>query len=237
MKKLKFVIRTILTIFLFSLFIYSCSGGDNELTDSTNSVYNIKTINNYQNKGNKLTKSDFEFNLNKEKREDNFVTGKIKYKEIGDINVKMYLTENHLEGISVNRIDDKNLDIKNLNGRDYHIKVNQLDKDNAVLSFKVDDESFDISVSGEIDVDDFYNLNSNSNNTSAKQMFVCGGACIAAVVTVATGAYCAWRETNAANNCTEAYVAAVSAGGNCSMEFESGYCGGDCNINCGPANN
>lgn len=237
MKKISFILRTILTIIFISSVIYSCSEDDNELAVSTNSVYSIKTIDNYQNKGNKTTKSEFEFSLNKEKSEDNFVTGKIKYKEIGNVNVKMNLTENHLEGISVNRIDDKTLEIKNLNGSDYQVKINQLEKDNAILSFKVDNESFDIGVSGEIDVNDFINLSSNSKNTSAKQMIVCGGVCIGAVVTVVSGGYCAWRSTNASNNCTAAFTAAVNAGGNCSMEFESGWCGGDCNITCGPANN
>jgi hypothetical protein len=56
MKKINFIVRTILTIVFFSSVIYSCSEDDNQLADSTNSVYNIKTIDNYQNKGGKTTK-------------------------------------------------------------------------------------------------------------------------------------------------------------------------------------
>jgi hypothetical protein len=55
-KKINFIVRTILTIVFFSSVICSCSEDDNQLADSTNSVYNIKTVDNYQNKGGKTTK-------------------------------------------------------------------------------------------------------------------------------------------------------------------------------------
>ena len=222
--------KKVAIVFISSI-IFSCSEYDYRLTDPIKSVYHLKTIDN-KNNGGKKTESEFKFNLKKEKIEDDFVVGTIKFKEIEDVNVKMNLSEDHLQGVTVNTIDDKNLEIKDLNGSDYQIKINQIDKHNAILSFMVDNESFDIAVMGEIDVNGFIDLSNISKNASAKKMAICGGVCIGAVVTIVGGAYCAWRSTNDSNNCTGAFKAAVDAGNDCSMEFESGWCGGDCNITC-----
>ena len=187
-----------------------------------NKFYEISTTKNNSNKNREV--SAIELNLYKENANDSFVKGKINFNNL-TTNVKMNLTENALEDAVFEVISDNQISISNLNEYNYLLSINQVDENKVNLSFEVENTVMDIEVVGSVDVQDFINLCNNKVNVN--QRIVCGGICVAAIVTVVSGGYCAWRTRSLSSDCVSAYQ---TCGAGCTYEFESSSCGGDCNI-------
>jgi len=219
----------ITTALLFS----SCSdNGDNGIVIENNnnkSFMTIETRNNPNFEG--VNDLNIDMKLTQNNRNDNYLEGIINHSEYGDLNIKINLNDNQYENTIFNRISEKEIEIRNLNGANYILVLDEVTEVGSTITFTNDFHSFVMEVSGPINPTEF-NKEIDNLIKGNYEKFVCGGVCIGAIATTIGAGLCAIRVTNAQNSCTRAFKAAVEAGGDCSMEFESGWCGGDCDISC-----
>ncbi len=226
------LVMTMLVLFGFTTFV-SCEKEkaipEQKVSTNTSEVFRITASEN----GNRSKNaSDFCIDLRKENENDNFVKGSMNMAGM-NMNVKMNLSDDMFEGSEIVYKNDSELQIMNLNGYDYTIYVENYDEQNAKLSFLVNDEQIDVNVSGNIDVNSFFDLKATTSERNIRSAnFVCGGACVAIVASVLTGAYCAYQISSLSDDCKEAYQTAIEAGNTCSYEFEASACGGDCDVTC-----
>lgn len=226
MKKIKLSILALLTLFISSSVFISCSSEDDKIElepQTTSKFYEIATNN--EKASNLKQKSELKLDLYKENSNDNFVKGNINF-ENQSVNVKMNLTENGLIDTNFTLISENKISIENLNGYNYILNINNVNENNAQLTFEVENKIINIDVAGSIDTQEFIDL-SNNNGKFVQKRLLCGGLCVGAIVTIVGGAYCAWRTTSLASACVDAYN---TCGAGCSYEFESNSCGGDCTI-------
>ncbi|MEE9350269.1 MAG: hypothetical protein V3U80_09505 [Flavobacteriaceae bacterium] len=224
--KINFLKTVIIIISILSL--TSCSSDEKGIEIEKNNFYEVKTEQDHS----KNSNSNLILNLNKENQNENFVKGDINFNN-EKVNVKMFLDDSSLNNAIFTKLSDNELEIENLNGYDYNVTINNIDEDNANITFAVEDNIFTINAKGEVDIDSFLDLpNLSSSKSTMSPQVVCGGLCIGAIVTIVGGGYCAWRTSSLSSDCVSAYNSCnESNNGGCSYEFESSGCGGDCNIN------